>query len=731
MFEHARFIKADIPFVPEYRDRNPAPLFRRKFVLGSFQSAKLYVCALGFGYYWINGEKVTEDIHTAPTSDYNKTLWYNVYDVTHLLKTGENVIAIVCGNGWYNETFKTPWNHNKAPWRDNPKFILTLIVDDEVALVSDSSWKCTDRSPILFNQLRSGEYFDARLYDKDWNTLSYDDSDWSYAIIDSAPPGGKFREYPCQPVRECDEYKAKTMIKTGENRYLFDIGQNISGYVRLRIRQKWGDEITIRYAEQINPDYTLQLNNMDRFYPESPFQTDKFICNGEEFIWSPLFTYHGFRYIELTGVTEPDTNMVSGIFVHLDVQTTSSFECSNTYLNRLFRMGQMSTLSNLHYIPTDCPTREKLGWANDAQASAEQMIINFDTVRFFKKWLVDIEDSMREDGAIPGIIPTSGWGYEWGAGPVSSGVLFEIPYLIYLYTGDDECLKEYLPAFLKHLSYIKGRADESGLIGYGLCDWAGPWEPLDGAPTPVEFTDTVLYIKCLKIAILAAERAGNQQEAINLRREKERITRIFMDKYLNEDGTCKVHEQTAVAMLIYHGIYESLQPLKEQLKKTVEERDFHHNCGMVGLRHLYDALNICGLQEYAYRIITAAGYPSYSTWVEGDATTLWETWQPGNSKNHHMYSHFMAWMMKTLVGINPVLEAPGFAEVNISPVFIADLDFCRGYCDTVRGRIEVSWERNNDTIALTINIPEGVKGYWRNNVLQAGQHKFVVYEQGN
>jgi alpha-L-rhamnosidase len=359
------------------------------------------------------------------------------------------------------------------------------------------------------------------------------------------------------------------------------------------------------------------------------------------------------------------------------------------------------------------------------------MIINFDTVRFFKKWLVDIEDSMREDGAIPGIIPTSGWGYEWGAGPVSSGVLFEIPYLIYLYTGDDECLKEYLPAFLKHLSYIKGRADESGLIGYGLCDWAGPWEPLDGAPTPVEFTDTVLYIKCLKIAILAAERAGNQQEAINLRREKERITRIFMDKYLNEDGTCKVHEQTAVAMLIYHGIYESLQPLKEQLKKTVEERDFHHNCGMVGLRHLYDALNICGLQEYAYRIITAAGYPSYSTWVEGDATTLWETWQPGNSKNHHMYSHFMAWMMKTLVGINPVLEAPGFAEVNISPVFIADLDFCRGYCDTVRGRIEVSWERNNDTIALTINIPEGVKGYWRNNVLQAGQHKFVVYEQGN
>ena len=188
MFEHARFIKADIPFVPEYRDRNPAPLFRRKFVLGSFQSAKLYVCALGFGYYWINGEKVTEDIHTAPTSDYNKTLWYNVYDVTHLLKTGENVIAIVCGNGWYNETFKTPWNHNKAPWRDNPKFILTLIVDDEVALVSDSSWKCTDRSPILFNQLRSGEYFDARLYDKDWNTLSYDDSDRSYAIIDSEPP---------------------------------------------------------------------------------------------------------------------------------------------------------------------------------------------------------------------------------------------------------------------------------------------------------------------------------------------------------------------------------------------------------------------------------------------------------------------------------------------------------------------------------------------------------------
>jgi alpha-L-rhamnosidase len=726
VFDTARFIKPGMPFIREYREENLAPMFRRKFRLDKVKTAHLSVCAMGSGRLWLNGRKVTDDLLITAASDYDKTLWYNVYDVASLLEAGENVAACICGNGWYNESFKTPWGHDSSPWRDNPKFILQLVVDGEIVLVSDSSWKCRDRSPTFFNQLRSGEYFDARLYEKDWNTLTYDDSSWPAATEDTHPPKGLFREYACEPVRECAEYPAKAVIKADDGRFIFDIGQNISGYVRLKIRQKSGDVIIIRYAEQINADNTLNLNGMEKFYPESPFQTDKFICSGEDFTWSPMFVYHGFRYIELSGVEFPELEMVTGIFIHLDVPFTSGFECSNEYLNKLFHIGRMATLSNLQHIPTDCPTREKLGWANDAQASAEQMLMNFSTKKFFEKWMVDIVDSMRPDGAIPGIIPTGGWGYEWGTGPVSSGILFEIPYKTYLYAGDEALLKNSLPAFKRHLAYIAGRAEPDGLINYGLSDWAGPFDNLDGPPTPVKFTDSVLYIKFLKITLLAANLCGDATEAAALEIELNRMTALVKKTYLNADGTCVIHEQTAVSMLIYHDIYDLLPPLAAQLKKTVEEHQFHHNCGMVGLRHLYYALDKCNLQEYAFRIITAQGYPSYSPWIDGDATTLWETWQPGSSKNHHMYSDFMLWLMHTLVGIKPSMDAPGFQKAHIAPCFLTGIEYCKGHADTVHGRIEVEWKRENGGISLGIAIPEGVLGNWDGKLLEAGSHVFSI-----
>jgi len=713
-FEGCCFIKTPSAFKPEYSTYDPALMFRKKFnVPGGFESATLSVCGLGYGYYYLNGKPVTKDLFIAPVSDYNKTLWYNVYDVSDLLQPGQNIAAAILGNGFYNETLTTPWKHNKVSWRDKPKFIFSLEIkykDRTLLIPSDSTWKCSENSPVYFNQLRNGEYFDARLYDENWNRLNFDDASWEYAIIDDKPPKGIFRKCECEPIRECAIYPAKSCIKTGETTYVFDIGQNISGYIRLKINQEEGDKIIIRYAEQLNPDNTLNLNNMDKLYPDSVFATDIFICNGKPFVWSPRFAYHGFRYIELTGLTEePTLDTVSGVFVHQDVEDLSQFRCSDDFINKLYYLGKMSTLSNLFYMPTDCPTREKLGWANDAQASAEQMLTNFNVVKLFKKWMVDIIDSIREDGAIPGIIPTSGFGYEWGTGPVSSGVLFEIPYKIYLYTGNKDLLCENIPYFKKHLNYIRSRADNDELIGYGLCDWAGPYEHLEASPTPVKFTDTILYIKCLKIAMLSAELSDNSADYSEFKNELNRITEIFMNAFLNEDGTCKVDEQTAVSMLIYHDVYYELEPLKQQLKRCVEKHSFHHYCGMVGLRHLYEALNKCGLHEYAFKIIKAEGYPSYSDWIKGGATTLWETWQPGNSKNHHMYSDVLSWITKTLVGISPVIKNPGFKTVSISPVFIDSLTYCEGSYKTVAGTISVSWNRqDNNNILLKLDIPEGV-----------------------
>lgn len=721
MFTKTSFIKADVPFVPSDNTGCHAPMFRRVFtVYGTFSKAEIAVCGLGIAYYYLNGQPISPDLFTAPESDYNKTLWYNVYDVTALLQKGQNILAVICGNGYYNEIFKTPWNYNEAPWRDHPKFILKLAVDGKTLLNSDGSWRCSTDSPITYNQLRSGEHFDARLYDPAWNGANFDDHHWPYAICDSTPPRGSFRRCECEPIRECGEYKAQKMIAVNDG-IIFDIGQNISGYARIHVNQQAGDLITIRYAEQINDDNTLNFNEMLHFYPESVFASDQLICPSGPFTWSPRFAYHGFRYIKVCGLKNPRLDSVSGIFVHQDVAVCSDFSCSDKVLNRLFSIGQMAVLSNLFWKPTDCPTREKLGWANDAQASCEQMLLNFGVGKLFRKWLQDIVDAMREDGALPGIIPTSGWGFKWGNGPVSEGILFEIPYRLFLAENDEQPLISTYPAMKRSLDWFRSQKNDQGFLEYGLCDWAAP------RPTkvPLGFINEVLLIKFLKIARIAATKAGMDADADALGAELASQEQHFAEHFMLPDGRCVVNEQSAVAMVIYHDLYTELAPLKAQLIELVVAAGFHHNCGMVGLRHLFDALTICGLPDYAYRIITAKGYPSFSEWLDKDATTLWEMWDCRASKNHHMYSDFMGWIVRTLGGINV-----DHGIIVIRPHFIPQLTCCRCSRKNAHGSVNVHWRRcDNNIIELTISVPPDTAVVYEGKALQAGQHHFAINNQ--
>ena len=275
-FEGISFIKSRA--VNTDGQKNYAPMFRRRFYLEKeYEQVILSVCGLGIGYYYLNGKKVSEDLFTAPLSDYNKTLWYNEYDVTNMVNKGGNIFAAILGNGWYNETIPSVWDFDRALWRDTPKMIVKLTADGETVLTSDEKFKVTIDSPVIFNQLRSGEHFDARLYDSQWNTWDYNDEAWDAALRDTTPPKGIFRRCECEPIQEEGIYPAQTVRKVGDKKYLFDIGQNISGYIRLRVRQRSGDVLKIRYAEQIEEDGSLRLNNMETHYPESEFQTDFFV----------------------------------------------------------------------------------------------------------------------------------------------------------------------------------------------------------------------------------------------------------------------------------------------------------------------------------------------------------------------------------------------------------------------------------------------------------------------
>lgn len=731
-FADAYFIKPDIVFNPDYRRKNPAPLFRKSFYTDKvYKKAKLCICGLGYAYCYINGKKISDDLFCAPVSNYNKTLWYVEYDVSSLLKVGENLISVICGNGWYNEEFRSSWNHNKADWRDLPKFILRLDLDGEMSVISDRTWKCLPHTAIVFNALRSGETFDARLYDKNMITLSYDDSCWQYAAADTSPPTGVFRKCLCEPIREHEVLSPCNIIQTAADRFVYDMGQNISGYIRLTAKGIPGQIITIRYSELLTGDNKRELNHMEKFYPESDIQTDRFICSGEELTWSPCFTYHGFRYIEIEGIHSADEVCVSAVFVHQAIKARTEFSCSDKNINALFRAGQISSYSNMFYLISDCPTREKMGWLNDVQMSCEQLCTNFHIEKLLKKWLTDIYDAMRDDGALPGIVPTPGWGYTWGNGPVADGALFEIPYRLWLHSGDATELKASVPYFSRYLSYLKKLENENGQISYGLDDWAPPHKE---SLVPAEFINDILRIRFYRIYMLSLT-LSNQDTAQTVRQIDNLIARVKSD-WVDKDGYCKINELTAISMLITQLPDLRKAPLKQQLKKRFEEQNFHHNCGIVGMRWLFDAFNECGLEEYALRLLTESGFPGYRHWLDAGATTLWEKWfldnsEGSNSRNHHMYSHFMSWLIETVLGIHHNRTEAGTPEFTVSPFYFSGLTYAQGSYQTDTGKLKVDWNKADNCISLTVTVEGSTSALYGNRILSEGTYKFIISQDKN
>ena len=703
--KNVKFIKSPKPFKKEFSIEEPCPRFRRRFNLREgFIKASISVCGLGCGEYYLNGKLISPDRFISPFSDYDKTLRYASYDVTKFLKSGENLCAVYLGYGFFNENHKTAWDHNEASWRDNPKFALKLEIsypDKNVCIESDSDWKCSEDGYIRYSQIRSGEYVDLRLID-DWTSPDYDDFSWKNAVIDHRPPQGVFRPLDCQPMRECESFSTKRITKIAEDTYVFDIGENISGYARIKVKGKSGQTLKIRYAERFE-EGKLNYDELDMLNFEAPFQVDKITLSGKEFTYSPKFTYFGFRFVEISGLDiEPTPDMVEGVFLRHTVSLKSHFECSDEKINRLWNMGVRSVLSNLYYMPTDCPTREKYGWTNDARASAEQMLLNFDLEKILYKWTQDIRDSMREDGSLPGIIPTPGWGYDDYNGPICNGILFELPYREYLINGNPQWLFENVEYFLRYLNYLKDKENEKGLIGFGLCDWAGPYETFKSSPVPITLSDTALYVNFLDIT-LCALRLMNDSRTEYVFAERQRVANNLKREYIDEQGRCTVSEQSALALMIDLNIYDDLDPLAEQLKSEVEKHNFHHYSGMLGIRHLYYALTKIGRSDYAFKILTSTGFPSFMEWIdERDATSLCESWNKDSSYNHHMYSFFMAWLMQVPGGIKSYCGDKPNNPIIIAPEFLEGLESCRatncGY--------EVYWRHEGNGVTLKITVPK-------------------------
>lgn len=693
-----------------------APYLRREFEVDFVpECAEISICGLGFYKLYINGYEITKG-HIAPyVSNPDDYCYYDTYDIVALLKPGRNVIGIILGNGFFNQFSGTVWEFDKAIWKGAPRVALELSVTgngDEIKIIADEKFK-TCPSPIVFDDLRMGEYYDTRLEIDGWNLPDFDDSRWSTAMKAEAPRG-ELKLCTAEPIRVMSEIKPVS-IKKQNGGYLYDFGENCAGVCRLNVKAERGQKIAMWHGEILkNGEFSYDNIIFDRpttqFYKEYN-QKDIYIAKGTgEETYIPSFTYHGFRYVFVEGITDEQATkeLLTYLVMNSDIQHIGGFECSDTIANTLFEMVKRSDLSNYYYFPTDCPHREKNGWTGDVSASAEHMVLLYDVEATWREWLANVRKSQNDIGALPGIVPTSGWGFSWGNGPAWDSVLFNLPYELFKKRGNTDVIKENAHAMLRYLEYIITLRNEDGTVATGLGDWVPVGRKVSDYEAPLAVTTSIMIMDM-------ARKASEMFTAIGYSHQAKFAEGIYADMRstirrelidfdtMTVSGNC----QTSQAMALYYGVFEEDEKEKafSILLDIVHKDKDRFNCGFLGMRVLFHVLSEFGEAELAYDIITKPGYPSYRHLIELGETTLPEQFMPDGvncgSHNHHFMGDIANWFMSKIAGLNVVNSN----YVEIRPNFINRLEFASASYELPQGKVSVKWLRKGNETELYIDCP--------------------------
>ena len=429
----------------------------------------------------------------------------------------------------------------------------------------------------------------------------------------------------------------------------------------------------------------------------------------------PSFTYHGFRYVYITGITEEQANpdLLTYLAIHSDIKQIGSFECSDDIVNKIQKATLQSDITNFYYFPTDCPQREKNGWTADASLSAEQYLLNFSPEKSYKEWIRNICKAQNKEGKFPGIIPTAGWGYSWGNGPAWDNVIVNIPYYTYIYRGDYSILEEVAIPLKKYLKYLESQFDERNLIAIGLGDWCQPkteheWD----YKTPLVVTDSITVVDIAQKAEFIFEKLNLFDDMEYAKKLKKKIKNAIREHLIEKDSNLVFGStQTAQAMAIYYEIFEETE--KEQavnvLIKLIEEKNGFMDTGVLGARVLFRVLADNGYADLAYDMITRKEFPSYGNWIERGATTLWEIFTEDDtakgSLNHHFWGDVSAWFYIYLSGLRVISHN----EIVIKPCFVKKISYVKAEHCLPSGKVEVNWKRDNGKIILNMILPLDVK----------------------
>jgi len=704
----------------KHDDALDAPYLRKAFELAEQPvSARLYICSPGYFDAYVNGERVADEELCTPFTKYDSRLLYSTYDVTEQVQAGENAVGVLIGNGWYNCFTEDVWNSRQASWRHISKLIAELHIDlddgSHVVVHTDNTWKSAP-SPIVFNGIRNGEHYDARLAQPGWDSPGFDDGEWEQVKV-VRPTGGRLQASEIEPIRVTGTIDPVTSWQTPEGAYIFDIAQNVSGIAEITVEGDDGDEIVMKYSERLQDDGVhINQGTVSGFVRSGDFQTDRYFPagNGLE-SWQPRFVYHGFRYIEMAGCRKEP--IVKALVIHTDVATTGEIAFDDDNLNALQRITRWATLTNLHGLPTDDPHREKNAWTGDVSLSTEQMLLNFRTAPLLRKWLADVHDAQKPDGALPCVVPSTGWGYNWGNGPDWSSALTHIPWQIYLYTGDERILSENYEAITRHFGYMDSMAVD-GIVHYGIGDWCAPFEGralavnMSSFKCPTELTDTAYYYNAADTISRMATVLGKRADERDYRRTANVIKDAFRKAFYNADANTVAGDcQTATACMIYQGLHEEDEHdrLLELLLSQIAEKDDHQDTGILGNKYLYNVLGQAGRMDVAVKMILNPTYPSYRNWIDTGATTLYECWNGEGSQNHHMFSDVMASLYKYVGGIQPDELAPGFRQINLRPALNSGLTSVQCEHESPYGPVGCKWEQTDAGINVEITVPGGCR----------------------
>lgn len=696
-----------------------APTFKKEFFIDKkyddANKAEIYICGLGFYVLKINGKRVGEDILQPAFSNYNKTVYYNVYDISKYLNfietnDGKNVIEVTLGNGWLNEFQSNGWSFENAIWRKRPLLIAEIFINDELYVKTDLSWKCNE-SNTVYNSLRGGETYDASRKESE-----------SIPVMIADPPFGTLKKQKINPIRLEKTLYPTDVIKNTPYDFVYDFGENLSGNVEIEAEAAAGLHIVIQYTERLFDGHIPELEPISHCVNDNRFQRD-FIITGEGITkWHGEFSYHGFRYVRVCFMPGVKIKTIKARCFHTDVEEIGGIETDNQVISKIQNAIKRSTLTNLHHMPTDCPHREKNGWAADGYLSCGQALLNFDMVNVYEKWLDDFVDCQMPNGKIPCIAPTCGsFGYGWGSGPSWDLVIFDIPWRLYLSMGDKKYLSRYFDAMKKYIDYLETITCD-GICTLGLGEWCAVQSMGDVIPDNVVIQMSVYAIYRLyrKVSEVLEDKSALEDAKYKEQRAK--------DAFIKNYGSLNLENQLYFAGQLYFDLFEDESNRKfaeKRLVEVVESMDCHIYGGIFNAYVLLNVLTDMGRFDLAYKIAMQTDFPGWSYMVDlTGGSTLAEEFYGGTSLNHHMFSPIGEWFYRGIGGINIDEENPGYKNIIIKPNIPDDINTFKAWHNTPMGRVEV----NVTADKINVLIPENssakfiYKGY--NDTYTAGSYTF-------